>query len=200
MLQERRKVKCTLVGNHGVGKTCLTISSTSGCFPGDYIPTLHENYTYRATVNHGTEQLELEVEFYDTAGHDDYDRIRIHSYPGTEVFLVCFSIVDPSSFEAVKAKWHPEITLHCPNVPFLLVGLKLDLVNDERTLECLAERKQAPVQSCQGQEFAKEINAAKYIECSALTHKGIKAFLQDTAEIAVLPQEAIEETQKCLLM
>ena len=41
---------------------------------------------------------------FDTAGQEDYDRLRPLSYPQTDVFLVCFSVVSPSSFENVKEK------------------------------------------------------------------------------------------------
>ena len=52
-------------------------------------------------------------------------RLRPLSYPQTDVFLVCFSTVSPSSFENVKEKWVPEITHHCPKTPFLLVGTQV---------------------------------------------------------------------------
>lgn len=41
---------------------------------------------------------------FDTAGQEDYDRLRPLSYPQTDVFLVCFSVVAPASFENVKEK------------------------------------------------------------------------------------------------
>ena len=41
---------------------------------------------------------------FDTAGQEDYDRLRPLSYPQTDVFLVCYSVVSPSSFENVKEK------------------------------------------------------------------------------------------------
>ena len=53
---------------------------------------------------------------WDTAGQEDYDRLRPLSYPQTDVFLICFSIVNPVSFENVRNKWGPEIRHHCPEV------------------------------------------------------------------------------------
>ena len=57
-------------------------------------------------------------------------RLPTLSYPQTDVFLVCFSIISPSSFDNVKSKWFPEVQHHAPNVPIILVGTKSDLRND----------------------------------------------------------------------
>ena len=78
---------------------------------------------------------------FDTAGQEDYDRLRPLSYPQTDVFLVCFSVVSPSSFENVKEKWVPEITHHCQKTPFLLVGTQIDLRDDAATIEKLGKQK-----------------------------------------------------------
>lgn len=59
---------------------------------------------------------------FDTAGQEDYDRLRPLSYPQTDVFLICFSVNSPPSFENVKEKWLPEVRHHCPGVPCLIVG------------------------------------------------------------------------------
>lgn len=40
----------------------------------------------------------------------------------TDVFLICFSVVSPSSYENVTTKWNPEVKHHCPEAPILLVG------------------------------------------------------------------------------
>ena len=53
---------------------------------------------------------------WDTAGQDDYDRLRPLSYPDTDVFLICFSLVNPNSFANVADKWSPEIAHHAPGM------------------------------------------------------------------------------------
>ena len=59
-----------------------------------------------------------------------FHRLRPLSYPGTQVFILCFSVISPSSYENVKIKWYPELTHHCPGVPIVLVGTKTDLRTD----------------------------------------------------------------------
>lgn len=123
---------------------------------------------------------------FDTAGQEDYDRLRPLSYPQTDVFLVCFSVVAPASFENVKEKvgavfiflnfdffqWVPEIAHHCSKTPFLLVGTQVDLRDDPLMLEKLAKNKQKPISYEVGEKLAKELKAVKYVECSALTQVG----------------------------
>ena len=96
------------------------------------------------------------------------------SYPQTDVFLVCFSVTSPASFENVKEKWFPEVHHHCPGVRCLIVGTQIDLRDDPQVLEKLQRQKQRPVTSEQGERLARELGAVKYVECSALTQKGLK--------------------------
>ncbi len=58
----------------------------------------------------------------------DYDRLRPLSYPQTDVFLICFAVVSPSSYDNINQRWLPEIKHHNPDTPIILVGLKVRLV------------------------------------------------------------------------
>ena len=62
-----------------------------------------------------------------------------------DIFLICFSLVNPASFENVRAKWYPEVRHHCPQVPIILVGTKLDLREDKETIDKLKEKRLAPI-------------------------------------------------------
>lgn len=111
---------------------------------------------------------------FDTAGQEDYDRLRPLSYPQTDVFLVCFSVTSPASFENVREKWFPEVHHHCPGVPCLIVGTQTDLREDQSVKEKLAKQRMQPVRKEDGEKMARELGAVKYVECSALTQYKLK--------------------------
>lgn len=137
---------------------------------------------------------------WDTAGQEDYDRLRPLSYPQTGVFLICFSLVSPPSFENVKTKWYPEISHHAPNTPIILVGTKLDLREDRETLDKLREKRQQPITYSQGVQVAKEIGAVKYLECSALTQKGLKTVFDEAIRAVLVPPETKKKAKKCVIL
>lgn len=96
------------------------------------------------------------------------------SYPQTDVFLVCFSVTSPASFENVREKWFPEVHHHCPGVPCLIVGTQVDLREDASVKDKLSKQRMAPVKKEDGERMARELGAVKYVECSALTQFKLK--------------------------
>ena len=134
-------VKCVVVGDGAVGKTCLLISYTTKAFPDDYIPTVFDNFSSNVMVDGKPISLGL----WDTAGQEAHDRLRPLAYPQTDIFLVCFALDNPDSFENVRAKWYPELRHHCPAAPIILVGTKADLRKDSKTIEQLRLRDLAPI-------------------------------------------------------
>lgn len=190
-----QSIKCVVVGDGAVGKTCLLISYTTGAFPKEYIPTVFDNYSSQVTVDSRTVSLNL----WDTAGQEEYDRLRTLSYPQTNVFIICFSISSPPSYENIKHKWHPEVTHHCPSVPIMLVGTKSDLRSDADVLKKLKEQNQAPITHQQGQALARQIHAVKYLECSALSQDGIKDVFVDAVRAFLSPQ-AVAPKKPCVLL
>ncbi|XP_065154363.1 cell division control protein 42 homolog [Paramisgurnus dabryanus] len=184
--------KCVVVGDDAAKKTRLLISYMASKYPHDYDPTLFD--CYDAPIMIGGESYTLQLT--DTSGLEDYEVFRPLFYRQTDVFLVCFSVVSPSSFENVKVKWVPEISHHCPHTPFLLVGTQVDLRDDRSTVEKLAKNSQKPISPKSGEKLARDLRAVKYVECSALTQRGLKNVFDE----AILA--ALEETKskKCCIL
>lgn len=59
-------------------------------------------------------------------------------------------------------------------IPFILVGTKLDLRDDQDACKRLAERRQTPISFSEAQGLATDLEAYRYLECSALTQHGLK--------------------------
>ncbi|KAJ2924019.1 hypothetical protein H1R20_g13068, partial [Candolleomyces eurysporus] len=163
------KRKLVVVGDGGCGKTCLLIVYAENRFPESYIPTVFENYVTQVQF----EGKLVELALWDTAGQEEYDRLRPLSYPESDVILIVFSIDFPTSLANVQDKWYPEVAHFCENTPLILVGTKTDLRRDEQTRRMLGAQGQAPITPDQGAAVAREIGA-KYIECSAKTGTGVQ--------------------------
>ena len=130
---------------------------------GDYTPTIFENTAKDVIVD----SRPVLAELWDTAGQEDYDRLRTLSYPDSDVILIAFSIDVPESLENITVKWMPEVKRYCPGLPLVLVGCKIDL------REALTKQSLDYVEKRQGVEIAEKIGAIKYIECSALSGQGV---------------------------
>eukprot|EP01095_Lingulamoeba_sp_RSL-Kostka_P003934 TRINITY_DN1504_c0_g1_i1.p1 TRINITY_DN1504_c0_g1~~TRINITY_DN1504_c0_g1_i1.p1 ORF type:complete len:195 (+),score=63.38 TRINITY_DN1504_c0_g1_i1:111-695(+) len=167
-------VKCVVVGDGAVGKTCLLISYTTNGFPQEYLPTIFDNYQANLMVDGNCISLGL----WDTAGQEEYDRLRPLSYPQTDVFLACFSVISTSSYKNIENKWIPEIKYHCPDANIILVGTKIDLRENREILTRLKEQNSSPISYKEGLDLAEKIECSNYFECSALTQKGVKEIFE----------------------
>ncbi|KAJ3260366.1 GTP-binding protein Rho1 [Chytriomyces hyalinus] len=161
--------KLVIVGDGACGKTCLLIVYSKKQFPEVYVPTVFENYI--ADINIDGRRVELAL--WDTAGQEDYDRLRPLSYPDSHVILICFAVDSPDSLDNVQEKWISEVLHFCAGLPIILVACKKDLRNDPRVIDDLRKTGQSPVQPQQGQAVAEKIGAYRYLECSARTGEGV---------------------------
>lgn len=165
--------KLVVVGDGECGKTCLLVVFSKDEFPQIHVPTVFE--TYVADIEIDGKLMELAL--WDTAGQEDYDRLRPLSYPDTDVVLICFSIGNSVSLTNVKEKWHPEVRHFCPRVPVVLVGTKKDLRNENH--------KEKLVTPEQGQQMADMVRASAYIECSAKMGEGVREVFETAARATI---------------
>ncbi|KAI0955144.1 hypothetical protein AcW1_006812 [Taiwanofungus camphoratus] len=104
--------KIVVCGDGACGKTSLLNVFTRGWFSAVYEPTVFENYVHDLYVD---DQL-VELSLWDTAGQEEFDRLRSLSYAETHVVMLCFSVDNPTSLENIEAKWIDEVLEYCPGV------------------------------------------------------------------------------------
>lgn len=177
--------KLVIVGDGACGKTCLLIVFAKGKFPQVYVPTVFDNYVADVEVD----GRRVELALWDTAGQEDYDRLRPLSYPDSNVVLICFSIDLPDSLENVMEKWISEVLHFCQGVPIILVGCKVDLRNDPQVVESLRTNGQEPVSQASAQEVADQIGAVEYIECSAKTGFGVREVFEAATRASLMGKQ-----------
>ena len=91
--------------------------------------------------------------------------------------------------------------MHCSKTPFILVGTQVDLRDDVSTIEKLGNSKQKPSTLVAGEMLAKEVGAAKYLECSALTQVGPKDVFDEAIMCALDPPESTpKKKSRCTLI
>ncbi|CAK8673480.1 ras-related protein Rac1-like isoform X2 [Clavelina lepadiformis] len=190
-----KPVKIVVVGDGGVGKTCLCITYASDVFPTDYVPTIFDNYAATAQLD----GLHYNLALWDTAGQEEYDRLRPLSYPGTDIFIVCYSLVHQHSYFNVTEKWVPEVRHHCPTATILLVGTKSDLRDDQNTLAKLNQEGKKVLKYEQGLQLSKEIGASRYMECSARTMEGVNDVFIEAIKIVLKPLVTPKRKRQCQL-
>ena len=136
------------------------ISYAKGSFPQGYVPTVFDNYA--VTVEAKGKQVTLNL--LDTAGQEDYDRLRPLSYANANIFLVCFSVANRDSFENVRDKWIPELRRYAAQpLAFLLVGTQAD-----------RRPTASGVGKGEAEALAQEMGAIGYLECSARTREELR--------------------------
>lgn len=182
------KRKLVIVGDGACGKTSLLYVFTLGEFPTEYHPTVFENYVTNCRIDGKAVQLAL----WDTAGQEEYERLRPLSYFNSHVILIAFSIDEPDSLDNARTKWIHEVKKYCPDTPYLLCGLKKDLRTD------LNDRKRF-VQYDMGEAMAYEVGAKKYLESSALTGEGVDDIFEFATRTSLLYNEK-ERTGCCRIL
>ncbi|MFX0034405.1 MAG: Rab family GTPase [Candidatus Hermodarchaeota archaeon] len=159
--------KITVIGDGAVGKTSLIKKYTQGSFREEYIATLGTQFSkYEEKID--GEKVELFL--WDIAGQDQFQALRQRFYIGSSGAIIVFSH-DPAqlrSYEHVP-KWLDDLKKHCGNIPIILFGNKIDLVDDGK----LESNPNIPTSDINVETFAKENRFIGYYKTSALTGQGV---------------------------
>ncbi|KAI6235853.1 Ras family protein [Aphelenchoides besseyi] len=162
--------KILLIGNSGVGKSCLLVRFADDTFHGNgtYITTIGVDFKIR-TINVNGKRIKLQI--WDTAGQERFRTITSTYYRGTHGVIVVYDITSADSFRSIK-RWLDEIAQNCTNVPTILVGNKSDRTSDR---VILAE---------DGKMYAETMSIPFY-ETSAREGNNVELIFSDLARIVL---------------
>lgn len=153
------------------------------------------------------DNVHIELSLWDTAGQEEFDRLRSLSYDDTHAIMLCFSVDSKDSLENVESKWVGEIADNCQGVKLVLVALKCDLreqSNDNDEAEAGSEgvrEKKDMITYNQGLEVARRIGALRYLECSAMRNRGVNEAFTEAARVALsVKPNGGKDASKCIIM
>jgi Rho family protein len=173
-------------------------------------PTVFENYVHDIYIDN----THVELSLWDTAGQEEFDRLRSLSYDDTHAIMLCFSVDSPDSLENVETKWVSEIAENCPGVKLVLVALKCDLRKKDDDDEGTQPEKSL-IQYDEGLKVAERIKALRYlgrlknlasssltcmIECSAMKNRGVNEAFTEAARVALSVKTNKDESSSCSVM
>ncbi|XP_029350051.1 rho-related GTP-binding protein RhoV-like [Echeneis naucrates] len=140
------------------------------------------------------------VKLIDTAGQEEFGHLRSLCYAHVDVFILCFSLVNPVSFDNISSKWIPQIRVSNPTSPIVLVGTQSDLCHNVDVLIHLDQRHAKPVYFRQARRLAHRIRAQDYVECSALTQHNLKDVFDCAVTAAIKHKQTGTKSKKLGLL
>lgn len=156
--------KLLLIGDSGVGKSCLLLRFADDTYSESYISTIGVDFKIR-TIEHDGKTIKLQI--WDTAGQERFRTITSSYYRGAHGIIVVYDVTDQDSFDNVK-QWLQEIERYASeNVKKLLVGNKSDLTQkkqvDYTTAKEYADQLAIPFQN---------IGQSKHQRRASIHHNG----------------------------
>ncbi len=156
--QYDHQVKILMVGETGVGKTCLIQRFTRDEFSMNHLPTIAIDFRMKCIE---IQNKRIKMQIWDTAGQERFSTLTTGFFRGSDGIIVCFSLCDDKSFDSIS-KWMTQIKNHAPtDVKVILVGSKADLGEDRRV----------PKENCE--KMALNFGVP-YYECSSKSGLGVE--------------------------
>ena len=170
-LCETITLKITVIGDAGVGKTSLLYVLVGHAFPTRYIPTIFEGLQLEREIN----KEAFKINIWDTAGQDEYDRLRPLSYSGANIIFLCFALDCQESFQNVTRKWIPEIRHYAPYAQIFLIGTKYDMYQHDNPNH---------VSYKEAQQLVIDQKLTCYTQCSAKENFGIDKIFNAISQVS----------------
>ena len=169
--------KIILVGDSGVGKSCLSIKASRNYFEDFYSPTVGFEFL---TFNVKIEDQNIKLQIWDTCGQEVYRSLITSFYRSSSLAIIVYSIDNEDSFMNIE-KWLNDIkTQSNPDVKIFLVGNKADL------------QEKRKITRAAGEKFSTEHKLSFFTETSAKTGLNVQNVFIEVAKILYLQHEDIK--------
>ncbi|KAK5650893.1 hypothetical protein RI129_001922 [Pyrocoelia pectoralis] len=187
MDEHKTHIRMTVVGDGDTGKTCMLIVYKDKKYEEYYIPTVFDSYSMNVRVHGKTCTIILQ----DTAGQEEYDRLRPLAYPETDVFIMCFSVDKRASYNNIANKWIPEVRHHRPTAKIILVATKTDLRNENPKA----------ISNKEGLALHNRVKSDGFVECSSkFTWNVNRVFEEALLSVVGKPKEPKSNKSICRLL
>ena len=174
MLNEGEIIKIVLIGEAGVGKTCIISRYIDNIFIENNDSTIGANYSEK-TIKRGDKEVQLNI--WDTAGQEKFHSLGKHFYKDSYVVCLVYDITNQESLDSLKNIWYPDLQKYGEQYTILaVVGNKCDLYE----MDNLAKEEQAKA-------FADEIKAI-FMLTSAKTGDGIEKLFNTLTDKFLSPE------------
>ena len=159
------QVKTVLLGESGVGKSCIILRYINGIFSSTHSSTILSTFSSKKIKFDENTLIKLNI--WDTAGQEKFRAITKINYQDAAVIILVFDLTNKTSFNVIKDYWYPQVKENAPeNVILVLVAAKCDLEN------------RYEVDLNEAENYAKEIDAI-FKKTSALDNIGINELFQE---------------------
>jgi len=126
------RFKVTVIGDGRVGKTSLIKKFTQGSFKNDYVKTIGAQFS---VYDEEVDGDKIRLLFWDIAGQDTFHFLRPNFFKNSRAAIIVYSLEENNfgkdSFDHVLT-WHDDITKFCGDIPIVIFGNKIDLVDADK--------------------------------------------------------------------
>jgi len=185
------QIKLLMIGDSGVGKTCLLLRYSNDSFSPTFITTIGIDFKIKTIKlnNESGEEKQVKLQIWDTAGQERFRTITTSYFRGAQGILLVYDVTDRNSFENIK-NWVGQINVHAENsinISKVLIGNKCDV--DEKERQVTRE---------QGEQLAKEFKIEHFFEASAKQDKNVKDAFEAVAKSVMtrLSQDGFTQPQR----
>jgi small GTP-binding protein len=177
-----KNVKIVVVGDDEVGKSCLLLTYMTKDFPGKSVITDFPDWHTSVWV----ENQRIKLDIFETDAGRNWKSSRLESYEGADVFLICFSLVEPKSLENVQSMWMTEIKEYCTNTPYFLVGTKSDLRDEfDQRADKYKRKGWEKVPKSKGEDMKEAIKAEAYFESSSKNQSNLNEVFETAIKLVL---------------